>query len=738
MMERSKIQATHLARNSVVYIRQSSAAQVERNRESTDRQYRLVERALELGWRRDQVIIIDEDLGRTGSGAVERSGFVKMSSDVALGQIGIIIGLEASRLARNNRDWYQLLEIAGITDTLIADADGVYHPGQINDRLLLGLKGTMSEAELHLIRERLTGGIRNKAARGELRCKIPVGYVWSGDGGEMKFHPDEAVTGAIRNVFERFAELGSARQAWLWFNKNALPFPIQKASGELKWSPPRYGHIKDILKNPVYAGVYAYGRSRTQRFIDETGRIRHRSKGLPRHDWLAFIHDHHEGFITWETYQQNQERLRNNFTSHPHEVGGAVREGAALLQGLATCGRCGRRLHVKYEGRNSTPGYWCPATILNAGATTLCFRVGARQIDHAVVNLFLETMNPVGVEAALLAETDLEAEHDAALKQWRLEVERARYNAEKAERRYLTVEPENRLVARGLEAELEKCLRQLADAEAELIVREKQRPRELTTEERARLRGLSVDIEKVWSSTTTTDRDRKEMLRTVIEEVNVQLEPQRSKAHLTVYWRGGSITELDLDLKRRIVPSLRTDEDTIELTRRLALHYTDEVIASILNKQCRRTARGERFTTQSVKRLRRNWKIPKPVTQRRAEEEGELVTIAQAGKLLGVATSTLHRFVAEGFLPGEQLTPGAPWRIRITDELRARFTCEEPEGYISMKKAIVVLGVSRQTIMQRIKRGDLQAIFTWRGKRKELRIKGPASAEGKTGQLKLF
>lgn len=734
-MERTKIKSTHSARKAIIYVRQSTPGQLERNRESTDRQYRLVERALELGWRRELIVVIDEDLGCTGSGAIERSGFERMASDVALGRIGIILGLEVSRLARNNSDWYRLLDLAGMTDTLIADADGVYHPGLFNDRLLLGLKGTMSEAELHVIRARLIGGIRNKAARGELRCPIPVGYVWAEDEDVMKLHPNEAVTSAIRNVFERFAEMGSVRQVWRWFRDHNLPFPIQpRRTSETSFVQATYWQIHEVLTNPVYAGAYAFGKSRTQRCVDAAGRIIQRVRNLPQEEWEVFIRDHHEGYIDWQTYESNQTRMRSNSQARPHEVGGAVREGTALLQGLATCGRCGRRLNVHYQGRNASPGYRCPGTILIDGRGTWCLSVGGRQVDEAVVNAFLGAVNPAGIEAAVLAEENLEADYDAAIAQWRLEVERARYEAQRAERRHRAVEPENRLVARGLEAEWEKCLHALSVAETELVAREKERPGKLSVEEKQRLKELSTDVGKVWTASTTSYRDRKELLRTIIEEVNIKREPGSEQAQLTLRWRGGAITELELELKRRYAPTLRTDEDTIDLVRRLAQHYPDHVIAGILNRQGRRTATGDRFSGHRIHGLRTYWKIPK-FEPKPVSGQDELVTIDRAAEILGIGTSTLHRYVVDGFVAGEQLTAGSPWRIRITDELKARFSNEEVDGYVSMQKAISILGVTRQTIMQRIKHGELQAICTRHGKRKELRIKIPLS---NSQQLNLF
>lgn len=722
MTDKTKITTTHLARQALVYVRQSTTTQLERNQESTDRQYRLAERALDLGWAREQIIVIDEDLGRTGSGVVERSGFEKMASEVALGRVGIIFGLEVSRLARNNADWYRLLDLAGMTDTLIGDSDGLYHPGLFNDRLLLGLKGTMSEAELHLIRARLVGGIRNKAARGELRCGLPVGFVWGDSEGEIKFHPDEAVTGAIRNVFTRFAEMGSARRVWLWFRSEGLPFPL-RANGmtDLQWVTPTYWKIHEVLTNPVYAGVYAFGKTRSQRYLDGTGRIRNRVRHLPQSQWRVFIRDHHEGFIDWQTYERNQERLGSNTRPQSHEAGGAVREGAALLQGIATCGTCGRKLNVYYSGQNSAPGYYCMGTTLVDGRGARCLQIGGCQIDEAAAKAFLKEMNPAGIEAAILAEASIESDHDAAVAQWRLEVERARYEAQRAERRYRAVEPENRLVARGLEKEWEKRLQELSNAECELALRESMRPSLLTDADKESLRTLGTDISSVWTASTTTDRDRKELLRTVLEEVNIKVERKLRRARLTLRWRGGAITDLEIELKRHN-PPLRTDEDTIALIRRLAVHYPDQVIAGILNRQDKHTATGERFTANTVGNLRRYWKIPK-FEAKPSSTVGELLTIDKAAAVLGVAPSTVHRWLAEGFMVGEQLTPGAPWRIRVTDELLARMVEEAPPGYVPMIKATRLLGVTRQTIMQRIKRGELEAVHIRRGRANNLRIK---------------
>ena len=651
MNDFSKVKPSHTQRAAFVYIRQSSPSQVEYNRESTARQYALVEKAYVLGWAKEQVIVIDQDLGLSGSGSVKRSGFAHMTAEVALGHVGIVLGLEVSRLARNNADWYRLLDLCGITDTLIGDSDGVYHPALFNDRLVLGLKGTMSEAELHILRARLDGGIRNKAARGELRRGLPVGFVWGEEDGEVRFHPDEAVVSSIRTVFSKFTELGSVRKVWLWFRSEGLSFPLRAhMKSEIRWVAPTYTALHHVLTNPVYAGAYAYGKSRHQRYVDEQGMFRRRTRHLPMAEWSVLLPEHHPGFIDWATFQANQARIDTNIHPQPHQAGGAVREGAALLQGLATCGKCGRRLHTHYRGRNSSPGYHCSGKDIVQGRGVYCLNVGGVQIDQ------------------------------------------------------------------------EKRLRDLAAAEAELQRRERQRPRTLSPEEKNKIRFLGSDLKKVWTAPTTTDRDRKELLRTLLEEVIVTVDRPERRAHLTLRWRGGTLTELDLSLPRSQPRGLRTEEDTISLLRRLAVLYSDDVIAGILNRQGRKTATGERFTAHQVGCLRRYRNIPRfrPLAE---PPTGELATIRKAAQILGINTSTIHRWLNDGFIAGEQVTPGAPWQIRITDELRARFVEQAPPDYLPMLETTMKLGVSRQTVLQRVKRGELEALLVTRGRRKGLRIR---------------
>jgi DNA invertase Pin-like site-specific DNA recombinase len=674
MSANDKIKAMHLKRCAIVYVRQSTAAQVQYNRESTDRQYKLSERALKLGWSDSQIKIVDEDLARSGAGTSERNGFVAMTTEIALGHVGLILSIEVSRVARNNADWYRLLDLCGVTDTLIGDEDGIYHPGLFNDRLLLGLKGTMAEAELHVIRARLEGGIRNKAARGELRRGLPVGFIWGEDDGEVLIHPDQSVAHAIQCIFEKFAEVGSVRQVWLWFRSQNISFPSQSnSSADIRWITATYTGIHHVLTNPVYAGAYTYGKTHQERFVDQDGRLRKLTRTLPRSEWAVLIQDHHKGFIDWETYEMNQSRIAKNNRHAPHQASGAIREGSALLQGLATCGRCGRRLLVYYQGNNSTPGYYCAASNIANGRGLHCMRVGGVRIDEAVAQAFLEAVAPVGIEAALLAEKNIAAEHDAAIAQWRLQVERARYETERAERRYRAVEPENRLVIRTLETEWERRLNELAAAEAELTRRQYKHPKSLTEEQRTRIGALGADLKRVWEASTTTDRDRKELIQTLLDEVCITLEPAES-------------------------------------------------IAGILNRQDRKTVHNDSFTANKVGNLRRYWKIPR-FEPGAVPVEGELVTITKAAEILQMAPSTIHRWLSDGFIAGEQVTPGAPWQIRISDEIRSRFVEQAPEGYVPMIEATKLLGVSRQTVLQRVKRGDVTAVHVRSGRRSGLYIK---------------
>ena len=741
MSESGKITSSHLSRAAVIYVRQSTLIQVERNTESTARQYDLVNRARQLGWPREAIRVVDGDLGISGSVTGQRAGFEGMVAEIALGQVGIILALEASRLARDNAAWYRLLDLAGVCDTLVADADGIYHPALFTDRLVLGLMGIMAESELHVLRARLEGGIKNKAARGELRRGLPVGLVWGEAGGEICFHPDEAVTGVIAAVFGQFAVCGSVRATWLWLRAQQLRWPLQQAvylhgkPGEITWVEPTYHAVHTTLTHPAYAGAYVYGRTRDERYLGPDGALRTRRRTLPRDQWEVLIPDHHPGFTDWDTYLANQARIGSNTRPQASQPGtGAVREGSALLQGLATCGTCGRKLAIFYRGPAKTvPNYYCQGSAeLVDGRGARHMNVGGQAIDAAVTEAFLAALAPAAMQACLAAAAELEAGHDAALDQHRRQVEQARYNAARAERRYRAVDPDNRLVARGLETEWNTALQQLADAEAELARRQAARPKTLTPAERAAILALGDDLGQVWDAPTTTDKDRKQLLRTLIDEVNITARRDGTSPHaaLIVRWKGGAISELTVPL-RRPQPKIRTDEDTIDLIRRLAVHYSNAVIAGILNRQQRRTARGMSYTASRVQSLRYHWHIPchQPDGNSQAPE-GELLNVTAAARELNIASSTLLRWLDDGFVAGEQVTPGAPWRIRLTDQLRGMLTDNTPDGWVPLGYASQALGVSRQTVLQKVKRGELRAVLTRTGRRKGLRIEIPTPQEG--------
>ncbi len=499
-----------------------------RNTESRTRQLDLTARAGELGWPAAAIRVV-EDQGVSASVTGQRDGFEGLVAEVALGQVGIILALEASRLARDNAAWYRLLDLAGVCDTLVGDADGVYHPALFADRLVLGLMGIMSEAELHVLRARLTGGIRSKAARGELRRGLPAGLIWGDAPGEILFHPDEAVTGVICAVFARFAACGSARAVWLWLREQNLRWPLQQATTvsrglpEITWAEPTYKAVLAALRHPAYAGAYVYGRTRAERYAGEHGRVRTRRRDLPADQWEVLIPGHHDGFVDWDTYQDIQRRLAANIPPRKGAPGaGAVREGCALLQTLAACGVCGRKAAVYYDGEHkATPGYYCTGGAPGASRGSWHLRAGGAAIDAAVAGAFLAALAPAALQACLAAAALLEAGYDTALDQHRRQVEQARYQAARAERRYQAVNPENRLVARGLETVWERALQAQAGAEAELARREKARPATLTGPERSAILALGDDLGQVWHAPTTTDKDRKQLLRTLLDEVAI-------------------------------------------------------------------------------------------------------------------------------------------------------------------------------------------------------------------------
>src|SRR6266568_4699744 len=674
--------AAHLRRDAYIYVRQSTLAQTVRNTESLARQYDLAGRARSLGWAEHQVVVVDDDLGRSGASAQGRKGFSDLVADVGLGKAGIVLSLECSRLARNNSDWYQLLDLCALTDTLIADGDGVYHPGLFNDRLVLGLKGTMSEAELHLLRSRLTEGLRAKAARGELRLVLPAGLDYDDDD-HVIITPDEAAREAITCVFRRFGQLGSARQVVVSLRGDGLRLPRRDIrTGKIAWAQAGYPAVHDILIHPGYAGVFAYGRSKTEKHLDAGGNVITRQRRLPRGQWAVMLPGHHPGYISLETYDANIARLAANSPPRAGGAGGAAREGAAWLQGLLRCGRCGRLMQVNYHSSGS-PAYRCGRANQMYGAAT-CQRIGGRRLHETVLAELLAALAPACLAATVQAMTDTEAQFRQNLAVFERALERARYEAGRALRQYDNIEPENRLVARTLEAVLEDKLTAVRTAENQLAAQRARRPVTLTQEETAWITTAGADLRAIFGAPATTNAQRKELIRAVTTEV------------------------------------------TLDLIRRLASRYDDTTIAQILSQQNRRTATGLPFRKTHVRALRARHGIPgyqaPPANVTPGCQDATVVSITEAARQLGVSSATIYRWLRDGFVTGEQLTPGAPWQIRINQQLRDMVRPQAPDGWLPLSQAAARLGVARQTVLNKVQRGELNAIYLTRGRRKGLRI----------------
>jgi DNA invertase Pin-like site-specific DNA recombinase len=719
--------AAHLRRNAYIYVRQSTLVQTVRNIESLLRQYDLAGRARQLGWAEHQIVVVDDDLGRSGASAQGRKGFSDLVADVGLGKAGIVLSLESSRLARNNADWYQLLDLCALTDTLIADADGVYHPASYNDRLVLGLKGTLSEAELHLLRSRMTEGLRAKAARGELRLTLPAGLDYD-DGDHVIITPDEAVREAVMCVFRRFDQLGSARQVVVSLRSDGLLLPRRDIrTGKITWAQANYPAVHDILIHPGYAGAFAYGRSKTEKHLDASGNVITRQHRLPRDQWAVMIPGHHPGYITLETYDANIARLAANSPLPAGQAGGAAREGAAWLQGLLRCGRCGRLMQVAYHSGGS-PAYRCGRANQMYGARS-CQRIGGRRLHETVLAELLAALAPATLAATVQAMADTEAQFRQNLAVFERALERARYEADRALRQYDNIEPENRLVARTLEAVLEDKLTAVRTAENQLAAQRARRPVTLTGEETAWITTAGADLRAVFDAPATTHAQRKELIRAVITEIVTTLADATDSGRtcqIRIIWQGGASTEIQLTLPASGKHGRTTSEDTIDLVRRLAPRYDDTTIAQILGQQNRRTATGLPFRKAHVRALRTYHGIPgyQPPAETVTPgcEDAAVVSIAEAARQLGVASATVYRWLRDGFVTGEQLTPGAPWQIRIDQQLRDRIRPQAPDGWLPLSQAARHLGVARQTVLNKVQRGELNAVYLTQGRRKGLRI----------------
>jgi excisionase family DNA binding protein len=657
-----KIQPHHLARVAFVYVRQSTPDQLRHHQESRRRQYDLKQHAHALGW--PDVTVIDDDLGKSGASASGRVGFQRLVAEVSLGRAGAVLGLEVSRLARNNRDWYQLLDLCALMNTLIIDAEGVYDPRQANDRLLLGLKGTMSEAELGWIRQRAHEGLRAKACRGELQFNLPVGYVRTPDG-RIEKHPDQRVQAAIALVFQKFAELGSVRQVLLWLRQEQVSVPVMAPNATwgdaITWQPAIYTRILKFLQNPSYAGVYAYGRTETRMRVVNAAAQTSRGHHRPREAWLALLRDHHEGYISWDVYERNQRIVADNAHMKGAMAKGAPRRGQSLLAGLLRCGHCGRRLHVHYSGTTrAVLRYLCLGTAFSQG-TPPCISFGGLRADQAVELEVLRVVAPGAIEAALDVAAQTGTEVDATRRALELELREARYESERAQRQYDAVEPENRLVAETLERRWNATLgrvRALEERLTALLEETQQAP----VPDRATLLTLAEDFPAVWHHASTDMRLKKRLVRLLIEEIVVRVLAE-SMVELVIHWKGGKHTKLLVPRNRLGQHRRCTDRAIIEVVRDLALLLPDAQIARVLNRLGYRTGAGKSWIRNRVTGLRNTYDIPAfdPAAAR------ETLTLEAAAAILGVSALTVRRMIAIGTLPARQPVRYAPWAIRRED-----------------------------------------------------------------------
>lgn len=650
----SKVQPHHLQRKAILYIRQSSAFQAAHNRESQTLQYAMRDQLLARGWH--DIEVIDEDLGRSAAGHVTRTGFERMVAEVCLGRVGVVAAREVSRFARNSREWQQLVEVCRVVDTLLLDQDTVYSPRLSNDRLLLGLKGTLNEYELDLLRQRAWGARLAKARRGELVVAAPIGFLRTEDQ-RLEKDPDQRVQEAVRLVFRKFLECGTVRQALLWFLEEEVRLPARRA-GETIWRRPTYATIHKILTNPAYGGAYAYGRTGGRAIHGVVSRGPHRR---PQEEWTALIPNKHEGYISWEEFQQIQERIAAN--NRGSERSGAPKCGAALLSGLIRCGRCGRKLTVHYTGReHDVARYACLRGWLDQ-AQPRCISFGGVPVDAAVRGEVLRAVQPAAVEAARLAETQAGQTRDEATAALARELEAARYAAARASRQYNAADPENRLVAAELERRWEQALTRVRELEQQLAARQAEHAR-VPVIDAADLAALGADLEAVWDDPNGDVRLKKRVVQSLIREVVADVAESGRETRLVIHWVGGAHTELRVPRRGRGQCS-PTAANTIAAVRVLARVLSDDNIAGVLNRHGLRTGRGNRWTAMRVTSLRNHHKIAcyRPEVK---VSEGWL-TLTEGAEVLGVAPGTLRLAAERNEVPGEHPLPEGPWVFRRAD-----------------------------------------------------------------------
>jgi excisionase family DNA binding protein len=659
-----KVSASHRDRLAIVYLRQSTPAQVRLNVRSTERQYALADEAATLGWDRERIVVIDGDLGISGrfSDTQARAGYQQLVARVCLGEVGAIFGLEVARLARSSAELQRLLEFCGLTDTLVVDTDGIYDLQDFNDRLLLGLKAQMSEAELHMITARLQGAKRAAAERGELRFPLAIGYVYDEEGNWI-VDPDEEVQTTIADLFRAFGQTGSAYGVVGAFKDRRFPKRVWGGAwgGELRWGALTHTRVVRILQNPCYAGAYVFGRYRSRRTVRADGTIVTKTVELPRSEWAVLIQGHHPGYISWEEHLANQRRLASNHTRAGQRP---PREGSAICQGIVRCGSCGQSMSVRY--RSGSAHYDCSASRINHLRTPACRSVKADVVDELVANRLLAALAPQEIALALAAADEVQVRRARSTRALELRVERARYDAARAERAFHQCDPENRLVARSLETRWEHALRELTDAEAELA----EHAAPTTEPSRAQLEELARDLPQLWAAETTSEKDRKRLLRALIGDVTITSQPAGSELRVGIRWRSGAAEQHATGRPPSHNEVTRTPPDTIELIARLAPEHTNTEIAAQLNTAGLQTGKGLPFTAHAVRHLRRTHHIP--ATPPRNDRD---LTVNQVAERLGISPDAIYYWIRHGQLAARRSDTNRvriPFGPDIEQECRAR------------------------------------------------------------------
>jgi DNA invertase Pin-like site-specific DNA recombinase len=655
----NKITAEHLSKQACVYIRQSTPGQVRQNLESQRRQYALVDHARSLGWQ--NIEVIDEDLGISGSGT-RRPGFERLLRALCDGQVGAVFSIEASRLARNGRDWHTLLEFCSVVGAVLIDAEAVYDPRLPNDRLLLGMKGTISEMEVANFRERGQAALRQKAQRGALVQRVAIGYIKGADD-RIEKDPDARIQSTIDLVFRKFAELGSVRQVYFWLDREQIELPVvlgTKDAREKGWQPARYHAVLSILKNPVYAGAYAYGQKKTITRLEAGQKVQRQVKRR-REDWAVLILDHHESYIDWDVYQSNQAMIAHNENANSHAVRGAVRNGEALLAGLLRCGHCGAKMLAQYP-RPHVIRYQCSAYALNRDQPS-CVMFGGLRADRLVSEQLLRCLSPLGIDAATAAIAALEDANDERIHQKTLALQQARYEVQHARRQYDAVDPSNRLVAAELERRWNRALVAEDELETEIAALEDGREHPITDAQKRELLDFARDIQRLWDDPRSSPEYKKRLLRIALKEITATCEAETIR--LVLHWQGGDHTQVEFPKIRTGQHRYATGHDLVELIGKLARIEPDARIASILNKNEHRTAHGQSWTAKNVCAVRNNHAIP---VYREGERQGrDEISVREAADALGVTPTTIFRLIQLKQLPATQICGNAPWILLKTN-----------------------------------------------------------------------